>query len=340
MHFAFCVIIDSYCVQKNQTKKKVSKRFLQMTIRFRIVIIVLCFAFLLTSVVICLKGCGSLNPEVTIDPHEGQVYIYDGADWIWYTPKIGVPLNTLPKEDFTWINGEPVYSGSRYTVRKGFDVSEFQYEIDWQQVKNRVFDFTYLRIGRRGSTEGGLFEDLYFDRNYSGARDCGLDVGVYFFSQAINVAEAIEEANWVLDKLRNGGYSVDLPVMFDWEEQNSEDSRTKELSGITVTDCAVAFCNTIKAAGYEAGVYFNRIPGYYKFDLSRLQDYTLWYALPCTPPDVTYPSFYYDFDIWQYSTTAAVPGIPTETDLDYLFVPRQVVINSVEGADTDTVQVP
>lgn len=299
--------------------------------KYRIIIILLCLVFLSCSAVICLKGCGA--PVQTVDPHEGQVYIYDGYDWIWYTPKEGIPVSPLTKEQFTWTDTGPVYSGDDFTVRKGFDVSEFQYGIDWSQLNGQDFDFSYIRIGRRGSTEGGLYDDIYFDRNYTGARDCGLDVGVYFFSQAISVEEAVEEAEWVIDRLRSGGYSVELPIAFDWEEQKSDDSRTNGLPGLTVTDCAVAFCNTVKNAGYDACVYFNRIPGYYTFDLSRLQDYTLWFALPCTPPDVTYPSFYYRFDMWQYSSSAVLPGIPTETDLNYWFIPKPKPEETPSAAD-------
>lgn len=302
---------------------------------YRIIIIIICLAVICTSAVICLKGCGINEPVMTADPHEGQVYIYDGYDWTWYTPIAGVPVNELTKDDFTWTDGAPVYTGTQFNVRKGFDVSEFQYSIDWSQIKNQGFDFAYIRIGRRGSTEGGIFEDIYFDANYRGARDCGLDVGVYFFSQAVSVAEAIEEADWVIEKLSAGGYSTDLPVTYDWEEQKAEDSRTLNLSGTTVTDCAVAFCERIKSAGYTPAVYYNRIPGYYTFDVSRVKDYINWFALPCTPPDVTFPSFYYHIDMWQYSTTAVIPGVPTETDLDYIFTPKQVVTNYVvtEGSD-------
>lgn len=288
---------------------------------YRIVIIILCLAVLTASTAVSLRGCSSEKISATPDPHEGQVYLYDGYDWVWYTPKEGIPLNTLKKEDFTWTEDGPVYHGSDYVVRKGFDVSEFQYNIDWKSVPAQEYDFTYLRIGRRGSTEGGLFDDIYFSANYAGARSRGLDVGVYFFSQAVTVPEAVEEANWVIDKLRNSGCTVDLPIAYDWEEQIAADSRTMNLDGAIVTDCAVAFCETIRAAGYDAAVYYNRIPGYYTFDVSRLTNYTVWFALPCTPPDVIHPSFYYHIDLWQYSTTARIPGIPAETDLNYLFLP-------------------
>ena len=266
-----------------------------------------------------LAGCGK---KEEIDPHAGQVYLYDGYDWVWYTPKTDVETNSLIKEDFQWTGNQPVYIGNAYDVTKGIDVSEHQLEIDWTQVSSQNYDFIYVRVGRRGYTQGGIFEDEYFEQNIRGAAECGAKLGVYFFSQAISVAEAIEEAQWVINRIK--GYNITLPIAFDWEKQDAEDSRTKDLEGTTVTDCAVAFCETIKNAGYEPCVYMNRIPGYYTFDISRLKDYIIWYALPCTPPDVTFPSFYYHIDFWQYSTTEMVPGIPVETDMNYIFTPKEI----------------
>ena len=277
----------------------------------------LCLGLAMT--LLLLSGCGLFAPKATEDPHAGQVYLYDGYDWVWYTPLEGVETNDLQKEDFQYVGDTPVYVGSQYTVRKGIDVSEHQLDIDWDQVRTQNYDFCYVRVGRRGYTEGGLFEDAYFSTNYAGAKSCGMQVGVYFFSQAINVAEAIEEANWVLERIK--GLDVSLPVVFDWEKVEAEDARTSGLDVSTLTDCAVAFCETVRRAGYEPCVYYNRTTGYYRYDLSRLTGYKVWFALPCTPPDVTYPSFYYHIDLWQYTLTGSVPGISVETDMDYIFDP-------------------
>ncbi len=250
-----------------------------------------------------------------LDPHKGQVYIYDGFDWIWYTPLEGVKANPWTAEDFLFIDGRPIYLHEDYTTKVGIDVSEHQHEIDWSQVSRAGLDYAYIRVGRRGYTEGGLFEDPYFKKNMQGAKAAGLDVGVYFFSQAINVGEAIEEARFVLELLK--GYEVDLPVVYDWEKISSEDARTIGLPVATKTDCAVAFCETIKQAGYTPAIYFNRNMGYYGFDLSRLTDYSFWFALP----EAGYPSFYYAVDSWQYSFAERIPGIGTETDMNLMFIP-------------------
>jgi GH25 family lysozyme M1 (1,4-beta-N-acetylmuramidase) len=271
----------------------------------------------LLMIIMLLSGCSIGKPKPTIDPHEGQVYLYDGYDWVWYTPVEGVETNAFSKSDFQFINNQPVYIGSGYTVKKGIDVSEHQKEIDWDRVKTQGFDFCFVRVGRRGYTEGGLFEDSFFEKNIEGAKRCGMELGVYFFSQAITVAEAIEEANWVLEHI--GGYNITLPIAFDWEKIDAEEARTADLDITRLTDCAVAFCETIRRAGYTPCVYYNRTTGYYRYDLSRLTNYMVWFALPCSPPDIIHPSFYYKLDMWQYSLTGQIPGIQVETDLDYIF---------------------
>ena len=283
--------------------------------RKRIIAIVL--VLVLTAGI--LAGCGKKKEE--IDPHEGQVYLYDGYDWIWYTPIEGLETNAFVKEDFEMQGDTPVYTGDRFDVLKGIDVSEHQLSIDWNQVGKQDLDFCYVRMGRRGTTEGGLFVDERFDEYMHGARSAGLKTGVYFYSQAVSVAEAIEEAEFVLDHVK--GYSMDLPICYDWERYDSPDSRTLNIEKDTVTDCAVAFCEKIKAAGYEPIIYYGRITGYYRIDLSRLADYKVWYSLFITPPDVTYPSFYYHFDMWQYTQTGSCPGISTDVDYDYIFIDKQ-----------------
>ena len=251
------------------------------------------------------------------DPHAGQVYLYDGNDWIWMTPLEGVPANLLTAADFDEQSGKIRYVGSAYTVMRGVDVSEHQQEIDWKQVAASGVDYAYIRLGWRGYTKGGLFEDECFQTNVQQAADSGLRCGVYFFSQAVNVVEAIEEAQFVLDRL--DGCRVTMPVVFDWEFVENENARTNELSVDGRTDCAVAFCETIRRAGYTPCVYFNRKLGYYGYDLTRLTDYKFWFSLPESP----FPNFYYACDMWQYSFTEKVPGIREGTDMNLWFIPNE-----------------
>ena len=292
---------------------------MKTAVKYRLILIAIAVLVLAAAVVIVAL---SLRPE-PVDPHEGQVYIYDGFDWIWMTPLPGVEANSLTAEDFSDRSGCPTYTGSDYQVLRGIDVSEHQHEIDWAQVAASGVDYAYVRLGYRGYTEGGLFEDPYFRANVEGALANGLQVSVYFFSQAISVQEAIEEAEYVLARIRD--YNITLPVVYDWEKINGETAaRTDNLDFSILNDCAVAFCDTVKNAGFEPAIYFNRHLGYYGYDLSRMTDYDFWFALPESP----FPNFYYAVDIWQYSFTEQVPGIAEPTDMNLMFIPLETEENA------------
>ena len=280
------------------------------------------FYFIVTSLVLVLSlvlmvvfffKFPEKEPE---DPHAGQVYLYDGKDWIWMTPLEGVPVNELTAGFFSSAGGQISYIGEDYRTLRGVDVSEHQLKIDWPLVAGSGVDYAYVRMDWRGYTEGGLFEHARWKTNLRGANESGLRSGVYFFSQAVNVAEAIEEANFVLERI--GDYRIDLPVIYDWEWVEDSNARTAELPLETRTDCAVAFCATIRRAGYEPGVYFNRKLGYYGYDLTRLTDYAFWFSLPESP----FPNFYYACDMWQYSFTENVPGIEGPTDMNLMFIKK------------------
>ena len=292
---------------------------MKTAVKYRLILIAIAVLVLAAAVVIVAL---SLRPE-PVDPHEGQVYIYDGFDWVWMTPLPGVEANSLTAEDFSDRSGCTTYTGSDYQVLRGIDVSEHQHEIDWAQVAASGVDYAYVRLGYRGYTKGGLFEDPYFRANVEGALANGLQVSVYFFSQAISVQEAIEEAEYVLARIRD--YNITLPVVYDWEKINGETAaRTDNLDFSILNDCAVAFCDTVKNAGYEPAIYFNRHLGYYGYDLSRMTDYDFWFALP----ESSFPNFYYAVDMWQYSFTEQVPGIAEPTDMNLMFIPLETGENA------------
>lgn len=285
-----------------------------------LILVTVILAALVASLVI-----GLLSKKEPEDPHKGQVYIYDGFDWIWMTPLEGVPANELTEESFSSNDGRIEYTGTDYDVLRGVDVSEHQLDIDWKQVAASGVDYAYIRVGWRGYTEGGLFEDAYFERNIQGALDAGLHVGVYMFSQAVTVQEAIEEADFVLERI--GKYKVTLPVVFDWEKIEAAEARSHGLTMELRTDCARAFCETVKSAGYVPCVYFNRNLGYYGYDLTRLTDYEFWFSLP----ESGFPNFYYACDMWQYSFTETVPGIAEPTDMNLWFIAKPKVSPSPDA---------
>jgi GH25 family lysozyme M1 (1,4-beta-N-acetylmuramidase) len=146
------------------------------------------------------------------------------------------------------------------------------------------------------------------------AAENGLDVGVYFFSQAVNVEEAVEEADFLAEQMK--GLNITLPVVFNWEEVDATVdeagiSRTRNVDSETVNACALAFLQRIEAAGYRGMLYCNGDNGYFVFDMALFQDYPLWYASYATD----WPDFYYGVDLWQYSDTGTVEGIRGAVDL-------------------------
>lgn len=227
------------------------------------------------------------------------------------TPLEGMPLNPYDRSVFAtnW-QGRVSYEKDGKLAKTGIDVSIYQGEVDWPAVAADGIDFAILRVGYRGYTEGGLFPDQAFAQNLQGALDAGLEVGVYFFSQAITPAEAEEEAEYILDAL--GGRTITYPVAFDWEPiAPGENARTDGLDTQTVTSCAAAFCQKIEKAGLLPAIYFNQNQGYLHYDLRELTEYGLWLAEYDTKPD-----FYYHFDLWQYSATGRVAGIDGDVDLN------------------------
>lgn len=194
---------------------------------------------------------------------------------------------------------------------KGIDVSVWQGEIDWQQVKNSGVEFAIIRVGGRGMDEGGIYTDDLAQSYYEGATAAGLKVGAYFFSQAITVEEAVEEAEFVLDAVKD--WDVQMPLVYDWEYMG-EDVRTSKMDSRTLTDMAKAFCDTIKEAGYEPMIYFGRNQSMNMMKLEELVDYPFWLAMYSTVMD--YP---YKIDMWQYTDQGTVPGIAGNVDLNLMF---------------------
>ena len=225
----------------------------------------------------------------------------------------GLQPNPWDKSAFVREGDRITYETEALTALQGIDVSSHQGEIDWKQVADSGIDFAIIRAGFRGyGTQGSLNVDERFHTNMKGALDAGLEVGVYFFSQATDVNEAEEEARLLLRELE--GYEVTFPVIFDWERIQDSAARTNAVTGKTITLMAETFCAQIEQAGYLPGVYFNQDMGYLELELGRLADYPFWLA----EYDAR-PNFHYSFDLWQYSSSGTIPGIETPVDLNLSF---------------------
>ena len=188
----------------------------------------------------------------------------------------------------------------------GIDVSKWQGAIDWNAVKAAGVEFVIIRVGYRGSTAGALIDDSRFATNIQGAKAAGLKVGVYFVTQAINDVEAVYEASMVLDRIK--GYSLDYPVFLDVEASGG---RGDMIDKATRTAVVTAFCETIRNAGYTAGIYANKTWLGSKMDTSAFGNYVIWvahYSSVC--------GYTGRYNVWQYTDKGTLPGISGSVDLN------------------------
>ncbi len=219
-------------------------------------------------------------------------------------------VNPYGPGDFAYDNGYLTCISGESVL--GIDVSSHQGAIRWGEVAESGVGFAMVRIGYRGWGNGELYSDEYMEDNLQGAENAGLKTGAYFFSQAISVEEAVAEAQFVLDAL--DGRELSMPIAFDWEYVN-ESARTAHVDIETVNACAVAFCETIREAGYAPMVYFNLDISNRLLDLQLIQEqgYPFWLAMYSS---MTYP---YEIKMWQYTEAGQVPGIDKEVDLNLYF---------------------
>lgn len=199
--------------------------------------------------------------------------------------------------------------GSLNRTARGVDVSKFQGNIDWNAVKADGIDFAIIRCGYRGYGSGKLVEDATFRQNIRGATAAGLKVGVYFYSQAINEEEAVEEASMVISLV--SGYSLPMGVYYDTEQVGTDVGRADGISAAQRTACAVAFCETIRDAGYTAGVYSYASWFSNALNFANISKYRIWIA---QYRDTL--SFAYHYNIWQYTSKGTVNGISKPVDMN------------------------
>lgn len=199
------------------------------------------------------------------------------------------------------------------TVLPGVDVSAWQGTINWEKVADAGVEFVFLRAALRFTGSGNLAVDNYFYKNYTGAKAAGLAVGAYIYSQAITVAEGIQEANYIMDVVE--GLEMDLPLVIDYEYYGTS-GRLYEanLSRRAGTDICLAFCETVEAAGYEGMVYAN--PSMLNDELYRDEFDRVWLAHYTTK--TSYSGVY---DFWQCSQSGSVNGIGGNVDLNFWFKP-------------------
>ena len=189
----------------------------------------------------------------------------------------------------------------------GIDVSKWQEEINWQEVKDAGVEFVMIRMGYQTEYDGEYKLDSYFNQNINGAKEVGLPVGVYFYSYAKNVKQAIDQANWVKENLKD--YEIDLPVVFDWESWNS--FNTTGMSFNTINKVANTFLDVILENGYKGMLYSSKN---YLEKIWYPTKYDIWLAQYNNK--VTYEG---EYSIWQMCDTGKIAGINEPVDIDIMY---------------------
>ena len=243
-----------------------------------------------------------------------KIFLRDAeAGEIWIPVLADVPACEYKADQYVTRNGLMYYTENGKVIsRFGIDVSAHQREIDWATVKKAGVEFAMIRVGYRGYTEGILAMDDCFERNMQGAQDAGIDIGVYFYSQAVTPEEAIEEAEFVLSAIADK--EITYPVVYDWEVVTNDTARTDDVSVRTLTQCSIAFCERIRQAGYMPMIYQNKRTSLLKLDLPELTDYDFWLAE--YNDEATY---YYNYQMWQYASDGTVPGVEGHVDVNICF---------------------
>lgn len=219
-----------------------------------------------------------------------------------------IPPNRFTPVDFAYV--DDYLTCISEPCEMGIDVSKYQGYIDWEKVKEAGFSFVMIRVGYRGYGQAGTMRpDEMASSHYWGAKSAGLQIGAYFFSQAISVEEAREEARYALELTKD--WELDFPIVYDWEYIN-ETARTANVDADTLTACVKAFCQEISDVGKKPMVYVS--PWFGNLHLDQLAGYPQWIAL--YKDQMNYK---YHFDMWQYTCTGSVPGVQGEVDINIFF---------------------
>ena len=270
------------------------------------------------------------KPSGTDDNHGDEPYMLDFVDVFSEHYQVMIdpsfPMHKYSEAGFDIENDLKTYEDDSFISRAGIDVSKYQGHVDYDKLKDIGIEFVFIRLGYRGYGKSGVIKaDPLFEENFVKASEAGFDVGVYFFSQAINEQEALEEADFVLDRLNSikekypEEYEAKLGIVYDPESILDDIARTDDVTREQFTLNALAFLERINDNGYKPIIYCNMLWEAFMLDMGKLYDhgYSVWYAdyeeMPQTP---------YEFEFWQYTNEGRIDGINGGADIDIQMLPK------------------
>ena len=273
-------------------------------------------AFLAAVILLATQASFVAFAEASASDDDPEQYVTEHAS---------VSYDATVRNDYSPVDRSDL---KKYNTALGIDVSEWQGTIDWKKVAASGVDFAYIRIGYRGYESGKINEDKNFRKNIIGAKSAGIDVGVYFYTQAVNANEAVAEAEFVLNSL--SGYDINLPIVYDIESVNDDKPTgrldTANLSRDKLTELCTSFCARVEKSGYKGMVYANKYWFTAKLNAAKIAEkYQIWIAKYIDKKSQT-TEYNGEYNCWQYSYSAKVDGINGAVDVNrmYIIPPAQV----------------
>ncbi len=244
--------------------------------------------------------------------HTLVTYQDGSTEWVEINDKLAA--NSYDTAKFVYQNPQmKYYVNGKQASWFGVDISSKQGIVDFEKLKKAGVDFVMIKVGGRGYSSGNIVLDSSYKDYMNGAKNAGLGIGVYFYSQAVDKDEVCEEAETLLELIKD--YPVKYPVVFDMESVEGDMARTDALDVSTRTELARIFLKTIKAEGYTPMLYGDKEWLVTKLDLEKLQDYDVWLSQEADTPD--YP---YEYTMWQYNKSGTVSGISGTAGLNISLV--------------------
>ena len=264
------------------------------------------------------EGEGSLNKDAESDEE------YDKDKYIQITDDKGSTryyeiMKDVPKNDYALNdnlvseNGMLTYKDNKRESVKGVDLSKYNGTVDFAKLKDAGIGFAMLRLGSRGYGTGKIALDEKFVEYAQNAQVSGISIGAYFYSQAVNETEAIEEANYIVGAV--SGFNLKYPIAIDIEKVTQDEARTDKLTSKERTAIVKSFCDAVRGYGYKPIIYATKEMMITGLDIEELSDYDVWLSDETNPTD--YP---YRFSMWQYNTKGKIDGITGDIDLDISFI--------------------
>ncbi len=247
----------------------------------------------------------AMSSEDMDDPGRGRLGGYDVPEEFFGEGKVMRAASTSVTHDSRFTG---------YTIKQGIDVSKWNNTINWSNVKKAGIEFAFVRTSYRGTETGKLAMDPKAAVNMSGAAAAGIRVGAYIFSQAITKAEAVQEAEYLLESVK--GYNITMPLVFDFEYYSGGRLSKAKLSKRAQTDICLAFCDRIKEAGYTPLVYANL--SMFTKDLYASEITAKYPAWLARYNNVA--GYSGDYDFWQYTSSGKVSGISGNVDMNYWYI--------------------